>query len=436
MSSHLGQVDTPEGLRWALAARELAAASSPWRLWLNGRSSYIWVRHSAASVLIERFSLAPLKRSSVPDIEQAVGWCLASTRAKRWLGPKPKVKAQAGADWLALTEQVAAEVIEAIPKEGSRVHLLNDLRLRIARLAGAPNAEALRAWVEECDPLRQRRSYTRRLEVLSWIDRVRPELGLGAALMELRARRPRGAAQRLAAAQGMRVRLVPADDAIAAWLDSLDGFNQWVFAALAIYGLRPHELWHCQPPDGRGWLTIPGEMQTKSARAHFAPPVPEGWLERYRLMEVWPERREQLLVRWPVRFEQRGGLAIPVNNAALGQYLRKQFTLRNVQRLVAPLADGSGVDWLRPYDLRHAYAIRCATSGECADADPQEQASWLGHSWEVHQRIYLRWLPPERMLQHKQQRRSKASELSDQDRLELEQLRRQMAAMQQLLGNA
>lgn len=425
-------------LRWALAQRQLAAVHSPWRLWLNDRSAYIWVRHSAASVLIERFSLAPLKRSSAADIEQALEWCLAARKAGRWLGPRPKARARGeGSSWAELAEAVAAAVIEAIPKEGSRVHLVNDLRRRIAQLPDAPSSEGLKGWVLELDPLRQRRSYNRRLEVLSWIDRVRPELGIGAALLELRARRPRGAAQRLAAAQGMRVRLVPGDGEIENWLDGLDPFNQWVFAAVAAYGLRPHELWHCQAPDGRGWLTIPGEMQTKSARAHFAPPVPAAWLERYRLAAVWAERRAELLKRWPVRFEERGGLAIPVNNAALGQYLRKQFTLRGVPRLVAPLADGSGVDWLRPYDLRHAYAIRCATSRECADVDPKEQASWLGHSWEVHQRIYLRWLPPERMLQRKQERRGGGDGgLGEAERQELEQLRQQMAAMQKLLGNA
>lgn len=423
-------------LRWALAQRQLAAARSPWRLWLNRRSSFIWVRHSASGVLIDRFSLAPLQRGSVADIEQALGWCLAAAKAGRWLGPRPKAKARGESRWAELAEAVAAEVIEAIPKEGSRVHLLNDLRRRIALLPGEPGSETLRAWALELDPLRQRRSYTRRLEVLSWIDRVTPKLGLGPVLLELRAQRPRGAAQRLAVAQGMRVRLIPADAAIEAWLDGLDPFNQWVFAVLAAYGLRPHELWHCQGPDGLGWLTIPGEMQTKSARAHFAPPVPERWLGRYRLAEVWVERREELLARWPVRFEERGGLAIPVNNAALGQYLRKQFTLRGVTRLVAPLADGSGADWLRPYDLRHAYAIRCATNSECADVDPKEQASWLGHSWEVHQRIYLRWLPPERMLRHRQERRrGAAGGLEEAERQELEQLRQQMAAMQKLLGN-
>lgn len=437
VSSQLRRERSPEELRWALALQELEAAHSPWRLYRNPRSRFIWVRHSAASVVIERFSLAPLRLSSTVHIEQALEWCLTAAKAGRWLGPRPKAKAR-GEDntWAALAEAVAAEVIEAIPKEGSRVHLLNDLRRRVAQLPGEPGSEALRGWVLELDPLRQRRSYTRRLEVLSWIDRVQPQLGLGPVLLELRARRPRGAAQRLAVAQGMRVRLVPADHAIAQWLDGLDPFNQWVFAVLAAYGLRPHELWHCQEPDGLGWLTIPGEMQTKSARAHFAPPVPAVWLERYRLAEVWAERRSELLERWPVRFEERGGLAIPVNNAALGQYLRKQFTLRGVPRLVAPLADGSGTDWLRPYDLRHAYAIRCATSSECADVDPKEQASWLGHSWEVHQRIYLRWLPPERMLRHKQERRRGCGGLEEAERQELEQLRKQMAAMQKLLGNA
>jgi integrase len=422
---------------WLLALRRLQAAGSPWRLWRRRDSPHLWVRRMEVGMTVERFSLAPLRCDRSEDITAAAELCLLAVKQKGWPQPRPQQRSSGGSSWQALAEQVSAEVIKAIPKQGSRVHLLNDLRLRIAQLRGVPSAQALGEWARQVNPLEQRRSYNRRLEVLSWIDRVAPELALPPVLAELRNRRPRGAAVRLAAAQGLRVRLVPSDSAIEAWLDGLDGFNQWVFAVAATYGIRPHELWHIEGVDARGWVTIPGEMRTKSARAHFAPPVPGRWLLRYRLAEQWPWRRGQLLERWPIRWEQRGGVMIPVNNAELGQYLRKQFTLRGVQRLVAPVAEGEGVDWLRPYDLRHSYAIRCATSAETAGVDPEQQAAWLGHSWEVHQRIYLRWLPPGRMRRHQQQQFDAARRdvLADGERQELEQLRLRMAALQQLLGS-
>ena len=423
---------------WHLALRRLQEAGSPWRLWRSNRSPYLWVRRMELGEAVERFSLAPLRCDRIEDITAGAELCLLAGQQKAW--PQPRATAAPlgkEATWPALAEQVSGAVIQAIPKQGSRVHLINDLRLRISRLRGKPSAAALAEWVREMDPLAQRRSYTRRLELLSWIDRVVPELALGPVLAELRSRRPRGAAVRLAAAQGQRVRVVPTDQAIEEWLDGLDGFNQWVFAVLAAYGIRPHELWHIEGLDEQGWVTIPGEMRTKSARAHFAPPVPNRWLERYRLAEQWALRRAELLKRWPIRWEQRGGVLIPVNNAELGQYLRKQFTLRGVPQLVAPLAEGEGADWLRPYDLRHSYAIRCATSAETAGVDGELQAAWLGHSSEVHQRIYLRWLPPSRM--RKQQQRQVAAakaELGAAEREELERLRLQMAAMQQLLGKS
>jgi integrase len=423
-----------------LAKQQLARARSPWRLWRNPRSSFVWVRCGRAGLGPQHFSLAPLLRDRVADIDQAVAWCLLSAQQGRWLGPvAAKAPPRTAHTWGGLAELVCERITTAIPKRGSRVHLLNDLRFRIAQLSGRPNAQALAEWVRQCDPLLARRSFNRRLDVLSWIDRVVPELQLQPLLAELRASRPRGAAVRLAAAQGQRVRLVPEDAAIETWLDGLDGFNQWVFAALATYGLRPHELWHIEALDERGWVTIPGEMRTKSARAHFAPPVPQRWVERYELPQQWPGRRAELLDRWPVKWEQRGGVRIPVNNAELGQYLRKQFALRGVQPLVAPLADGEGTDWLRPYDLRHCYAIRCATSCETDGVDPELHADWMGHTWDVHQRIYLRWLPPSRMRQHRQHQLATSQQpratagLDAGERQELQELRQQLAAVQQLL---
>jgi hypothetical protein len=109
-----------------------------------------------------------------------------------------------------------------------------------------------------------------------------------------------------------------------------------------------------------------------------------------------------------VRFAEVSGVRIAVNNVAVSNSLYKEFQRKGLQKLWAPVADGEGMDWVRPYDLRHAYAIRCATSAETADAFDDDMATWMGHGLDVHRRIYLRWLSSSRRKESLQRRRSGA----------------------------
>jgi hypothetical protein len=95
-----------------------------------------------------------------------------------------------------------------------------------------------------------------------------------------------------------------------------------------------------------------------------------------------------------------------VNNVAVSNSLYKEFQRKGLQKLWAPVVDGVGMDWGRPYDLRHADAIRCATSPETADVFDDDMACWLGHGLDVHRRIYLRWLSSCRRMESLQRRRS------------------------------
>jgi len=250
--------------------------------------------------------------------------------------------------------------LRRIAKEGSRVHAINDLRKRIARFRDRVDPQLLQNWAQEKDPLRNLKSFDRRIETLSQIQRS-GLLDLSSVLEWLRAMRPKGAAEKVRKASAKRVRVIPCDDDLQNWLDRLDPFLQWVFATIATYGLRPHELWHATGIDEKGWISIPGDMKTKTGE-HFAPPVPEAWVERYGLRRCWSRFHAQLNRRWTVRFAQVSGVQIAVNNVAVSNCLYKEFQRRGLQKLWAPLAHGDGMDWVRPYDLRHAYAIRCATS--------------------------------------------------------------------------
>ncbi|NDD45493.1 MAG: hypothetical protein EBZ24_08775, partial [Synechococcaceae bacterium WB9_4xB_025] len=268
---------------------------------------------------------------------------------------------------------------------------------------GPVEAKRLQAWVLEHDPRLQLKSFNRRIETLSQIHRS-GQMDLTAELQRLRDLRPKGAAEKIRKASSMRVRVIPADEDLQHWLDRLEPFHQWVFGCIATYGLRPHELWHAEGIDSQGWISIPGDMKTKTGE-HFAPPVPEAWVERYDLRQNWEQFHGQLNARWTVRFADVSGVKIAVNNVAVSNSLYNEFQRKGLQKLWAPVADGEGMDWVRPYDLRHAYAIRCATSTETADAFDDDMATWMGHGLDVHRRIYLRWLSSSRRKESLQRRR-------------------------------
>ena len=262
----------------------------------------------------------------------------------------------------------------------------------------------LQAWTLEHDPRLQLKSFNRRIETLSQIHRS-GLMDLTVVLQHLRDMRPKGAAEKIRKASSMRVRVIPSDEDLQHWLDRLEPFHQWVFACIATYGLRPHELWHAEGIDSQGWISIPGDMKTKTGE-HFAPAVPEAWVDRYGLRTNWDQFHGQLNARWKVRFAEVSGVKIAVNNVAVSNSLYKEFQRKGLQKLWAPVADGNGMDWVRPYDLRHALAIRCATSNETADAFDDDMACWMGHGLDVHRRIYLRWLSASRRKESLQRRRS------------------------------
>ena len=423
---------------WDLAINELQSRGSRFRIRRRPGTCYIRIREITGQG-VKEFSGAPLRHDSDEDIAIARDRCLQAHRLGYWpfellATSDPKARSLS---WPTLASAVASNVCERIVKEGSRTHLLNDLEKRVAALTGPVCPETLLLWAKEIDPVSARRSFDRRLETLSQIHKS-GLLNLSHEIELLRQLRPTGAAERLRKRSSQRVRLVPTDQQIEAWLDLLDPFHQWVYGCLATYGLRPHELWHAHCPDWQGWITVPGDLLTKT-HTHHAPPVPAAWVDRYRLRERWSEMHAQLLRRWPIRWHHNGGVSIPVNNDRLGQYLYKQFTLRGLLRLEATVADGDGSDWARPYDLRHAYAIRCATHQETTDAFDEDMAEWMGHSVDVHQRIYLRWLPASRKkdsLQRRFSTRTKETSLPAevQEKLaRLEQLETQLSQLKGLL---
>lgn len=395
---------------WTQCVQELKVRRSRFRLRRHPGSPFIYIREMDGGQKRAEFSLKPRRWCNQEDIEEARDLCIQGHRRGHW----PQLEMDRGQDaplgWSELAEACIADIKLRICKEGSRAHAINDLRKRVAFLRGPIETKTLANWVLEYDPRLQLKSFNRRIETLSQIHRS-GLMDLSQDLQRLRGMRPKGAAEKIRKASSMRVRVIPSDEDLQHWLDRLDPFHQWVFGCIATYGLRPHELWHAEGIDEQGWISIPGDMKTKTGE-HFAPAVPADWVQRFGLREHWSAFHSQLNERWTVRFAEVSGVKIAVNNVSVSNSLYKEFQRKGLAKLWAPVSDGEGMDWVRPYDLRHAYAIRCATSAETADAFDDDMACWMGHGLDVHRRIYLRWLSSSRRKEALQRRRAQGGAMN------------------------
>ena len=148
---------------------------------------------------------------------------------------------------------------------------------------------------------------------------------------------------------------IPTDEAIEAAMERITLPHwRWSFGMCAAYGLRPHEcaeLFYLED----GWIEVHDKTKTGSRRVTACPSV---WIERFSLRDL-PR---------PTQTATRLGKAF---NDAL---------------------DRDGVT-IKPYNLRHAYALRLMSKGIGADI----AARLMGHSLQVHQTTYQRWIEADRI---------------------------------------
>ncbi|MFW6732808.1 MAG: hypothetical protein ACODUE_13935 [Synechococcus sp.] len=219
---------------------------------------------------------------------------------------------------------------------------------------------------------------------------------------------------------GQSRRRIPTTAAIEEWLDAVmeeDPLWGWVFAMIATYGLRPHEVWHIDGlPDAHGLITVGvAAHHIKVTKTGFraAVPLPAAWVERYGLGGSNGERRlAELRQRHRPQFVNEDGLPFDGerdqvkrcdNNERLGAICchklrssdaRADYELQHKLYAWVETAPAQGKrkalkrkERCVPYDLRHAYAIRARETTSWSYADV---AAVMGHSPEVHRRTYLR----------------------------------------------
>ncbi|MBW4615515.1 MAG: integrase [Desmonostoc vinosum HA7617-LM4] len=139
---------------------------------------------------------------------------------------------------------------------------------------------------------------------------------------------------------------------------------QWVYGMLATYGLRPHELFavdiaaFIEPTNTFHLVNLNPHLTggTKTGeRSCGIPPLYPHWIELFDLKNV----------------------RLPYNEGTLSNKTAKlhiKFRMTNIG--------------FRPYDLRHAYAIR----GHRLRVPIKTMADYMGHTVQEHTKTYQRWM--------------------------------------------
>lgn len=156
-------------------------------------------------------------------------------------------------------------------------------------------------------------------------------------------------------AAALTPRDIPTDPEIeAAWTRLKLPHWRWAWGMCAAYGLRPHECVGITWLEDN-WIEVNDKTKTGSRRVT---PCPSPWVDTFEL---------RILARPPQS----------------AQTLAKVF---------GDALERAGVS-IKPYNLRHAYALRLMSKGVSADLG----ARLMGHSLQVHQTTYQRWIEADRI---------------------------------------
>ena len=216
------------------------------------------------------------------------------------------------------------------------------------------------------------------------------------------------------------VRAIPTKEELEEWLHSLDAkfrLEKFCIACQVNYGLRNHELHHASLIEKsnieeglyQGHLYVPGEWRTKSFE-HYVWPLYPDWNEQFNLMRDFQEMQNQLRNRvkvkivsafnksekWKEGNPQDPGVCI--NNRVLGSWITKRMKIY-LPPLTGNVPKADGLpdrtyepQRITPYDLRHTWAVRMASSKHCQGITDEQAAKAMGHSLEVHRKIYQKWI--------------------------------------------
>lgn len=158
--------------------------------------------------------------------------------------------------------------------------------------------------------------------------------------------------------KGPEQRELPSDEELVAIAQSIkDPLTKMCFGLYATFGLRTHEIWHCDTTplvEGEGYVLISKDTKSKKARRAYA--LPQSWVG---LLDL----------RHPLDMGE-----IPdKSNRELGGLISKRFLRRKLPS---------------PYTMRHCFRARALRMG----VDPVSASKSMGHSVSVGQTHYTRWI--------------------------------------------
>jgi len=160
-------------------------------------------------------------------------------------------------------------------------------------------------------------------------------------------------------------REIPSDAHIEQFIDRIPNPKwQAFFAFVATYGLRPHEPFTIhEAPDEDGFI----ELTSKKT----------GW-------RIVGPRRSDWVDRWNLRDAVLPDCNLKMSGKELGNKATTHF-YRNKQ--LALWRNGA-----QCYDLRHAFAAAFHTKPEFEHLTLAEVAKSMGHSVQIHEKHYMRWI--------------------------------------------
>ncbi len=231
---------------------------------------------------------------------------------------------------------------------------------------GKVTAQKLMDWVEAASPKsadRVRRIGTlKKLMICAgidipnrWIERIKDETSFSIVT------------------NAINPRTIPTDAHIEAFVDAVPTRSwQVAFGLIAVYGLRPHEVF-CISED----IDQAGLIEINSKKLSLGK---EGW-------RIVQPRRTDWIERWNLRGAEVPGFNPKHDAKALGKRVSQQFARYRDQGLFTLWRDEP-----KTYDIRHAYAAALHTQAKFQQISVDQAAEWMGHSTKVHKDTYLRWL--------------------------------------------
>ena len=365
------------------------------------RSSFIYIREYREGTKVAEFSSRHWRHDSDADIEACAKTCLKAVELGGWeAAVGPVERGGDGHTWFTLMGAFWAQYSARVVKKSSQ----GDHRAfcgQVRAFNGPVRVARLEEWINATDPYVNWKKHKKQMQFLTDL-RKYGFLGgeeFDRMIAEQKKRQPtKQERERVVGIE--KPRAIPSDAELHHWLMSIESpLHRWAFAMVAVYGLRPSELWHLKGIDAGGFVMVPAKPLCKTFM-HPARACPIDWIEEFGLRRNFALFHQEWLSRYKIQWQQdNAGRAVPLNNSRVADAgLAQQITRGKVKPLMGEAwdagKDSGAIERCVVYDLRHAYAIRLWTSLETSHLPMSKHAYWMGHSLQQHHNTYLKWMPP------------------------------------------